>query len=191
MAKAPTYRSRWPIYAAQWDKMTITRPKEVLSVAKRLLAAKDRYLAVQQVTTVPWYMIAAIHERESSQDWKASLAQGDRWDRVSVHVPAGRGPFSSWEAAAIDALQLDGLTRVPEWRLEKIIYYWEVYNGWGYYAHGIPSPYNWGATNIQRPGKYIRDGVWSSTTMDSQIGCCAMLRAMQDLDKTIRPVRED
>lgn len=191
MAKAPTYRSRWPVYAAQWDEMQITRPKEVASVAKRLFAAKARYAAVEQVTGVPWYMIAAIHERESGQRWDRSLAQGDRWDRVSVNVPAGRGPFASWEAAAIDALQIDGLTRVIDWRLEKTIYFWEKYNGWGYHSHGLPSAYVWGATNIQRPGKYIRDGVWSSTTMDVQIGCCAMLRAMMDLDKTIKPVRED
>lgn len=188
---APTYRSRWPVYAAQWDEMEITRPKEVAIVAKRLFAAKARYVAVEQVTTVPWYMIAAIHERESSQNWARSLAQGDRWDRVSVNVPAGRGPFASWEAAAIDALQIDGLTRVKDWRLEKTIYYWESYNGWGQYAHGNPTSYNWGATSIQKRGKYIRDHVWDSSVMDTQIGCCAMLRAMMDLDKTIKPVRED
>jgi lysozyme family protein len=189
---APTYGSRWPTYAKQWDALVLVaaRTKEIQTTAKNIVAAKDRYAAVEKVTGVPWYWIGPTHVRESGQDWKASLAQGDRWDRVSVHVPAGRGPFASWEAAAIDALQLDGLTRVIDWRLEKLLYYWELYNGWGYYAHGVPSPYVWGATNAQKPGKYVRDGVWSSTTMDVQLGCAAMLRAIMDLDATVKPVRE-
>jgi lysozyme family protein len=189
---APSYRSRWPIYASQWNQATILSSKasSVAAVAKRLVAAKDRYVAVEKVTGVPWYMIAAIHERESSQNWKASLAQGDPWNRVSTHVPRGRGPFSSWEAAAIDALRLDGLSRVKDWRLEKIIYYWELYNGWGYAAHAIPSPYVWAATSIQKPGKYIADGVWSSTAMDQQLGCVAMLKGMMAIDPSIRPIRE-
>src|SRR5438105_1724758 len=134
---APSYGSRWPTYAKQWDAMTIlpARLSEVRQVAKRLADAKPRYQAVEKATGVPWYMIAAIHERESSQSWKASLAQGDPWDRVSTHVPRGRGPLKSWEAAAIDALELDGLTKVIDWRLEKILYFLELYNGWGYHSH--------------------------------------------------------
>lgn len=188
----PSYASQWPIYAKQWDGMEIfpAHLNEVNGVAQRLFTAKSRYAAVEQATTVPWYMIACIHERESSQDWKASLAQGDRWDRVSIHVPAGRGPFASWEAAAIDALHLDGLTLVKDWRIEKTIYYWTKYNGWGYYAHNIPSPYVFGATNIQKAGKYVRDGVWSFNTMDTQIGCAAMLKQLMILDTTIIIQRE-
>jgi lysozyme family protein len=190
---APSYGSRWPTYAKQWDAMTIlpARLSEVRQVAKRLADAKPRYQAVEKATGVPWYMIAAIHERESSQSWKASLAQGDPWDRVSTHVPRGRGPFRSWEAAAIDALALDGLTKVIDWRLEKILYYLELYNGWGYHAHGVPSPYLFGATNIQKPGKYVADGVWSASAVDKQIGCAALIKAMMDLDASIQPTREE
>jgi lysozyme family protein len=160
------------------------------STAKRLIAAKARYQTVEAKTGVPWYWIAATHEREASQSWSASLAQGDPWNKKSTHVPRGRGPFPSWEAAAIDALQLDGLTRVKDWRLEKLFYYWELYNGWGYYNHGIPSPYVWGATSVQKPGKYVADGVWSFTTVDQQLGTAAMLKAMMQLDPTINPRRE-
>src|SRR4051812_47655795 len=103
---SPYYKDRWPVYAHEWDEAKITQPREVASVAKRLVAAKPRYQAVEANPGVPWWMIAAIHERESSQDWKASLAQGDPWNRRSTHVPAGRGPFHSWEEAAIDALHI-------------------------------------------------------------------------------------
>jgi lysozyme family protein len=57
--------------------------------------AKERHQAVSAKTGVPWAAIAVIHERESAQDWTGSLAQGDPWNRVSVHVPAGRSPFRS------------------------------------------------------------------------------------------------
>jgi lysozyme family protein len=189
----PSYGSRWSTYAKQWDAMTIlpARLSEVRQTAKRLTDAKPRYQAVEKATGVPWYMIAAIHERESSQSWKASLAQGDPWDRVSTHVPRGRGPFKSWEAAAIDALALDGLTKVIDWRLEKIFYYLELYNGWGYHAHGVPSPYLFGATNIQKPGKYVADEVWSASAVDEQVGCAALIKVMMDLDASIEPIREE
>jgi lysozyme family protein len=78
--------------------------RDASSAASRLVAAKQRYITVSLKTGVPWFVIAVIHERESSQSWFASLAQGDPWNKVSVHVPAGRGPFQSWEEAAIDAL---------------------------------------------------------------------------------------
>ena len=63
----PSYGSRWSTYAKQWDAMTIlpARLSEVRQTAKRLTDAKTRYQAVEKATGVPWYMIAAIHERES------------------------------------------------------------------------------------------------------------------------------
>jgi len=190
----PTYGSRWPTYAKQWDGMTLKSAKlaSIRSTAKRLIAAKARYQTVEAKTGVPWWWIAATHEREASQSWSASLAQGDPWNKKSTHVPKGRGPFSSWEAAAIDALQLDGLTKVRDWRLEKALYYWELFNGWGYYLYhpGTPSPYVWGATSVQKPGKYIADGDWSPTAVDSQLGTAAMLKMMMEMDPSIRPLRE-
>ena len=188
----PTYRDMWPRYAEWWDKSGITqsRASEVKATAKRLFASKTRYQAVEAKTGVPWWMIAVIHEREASQSWSASLAQGDPWNRRSTHVPRGRGPFHSWEEAAIDALHYDGVDRVKDWRLEKALYYLEEFNGWGYHARGLPSPYLWGATNIQRRGKYTSDGHWSSTAWDQQLGCAALLHELMELDPTIKPERE-
>ena len=90
--------------AKRWSNAKPTR--NFTSVARRLIApeARTRYLAVSAKTGVPWAFIAVAHERECSQSWTGSLAQGDPWNRVSVHVPAGRGPFGNWEEAAIDAL---------------------------------------------------------------------------------------
>jgi hypothetical protein len=90
----------------RWNAASVTPSLIPLidGVSHHMVAAKPRYQAVEAKTGVPWAVVAVIHERESSQSWAASLAQGDPWNRVSVHVPRGRGPFASWEAAAEDAL---------------------------------------------------------------------------------------
>src|SRR5207244_2895827 len=110
--------------------------------------------------------------------------------KISTNEPRGMGPFDTWEEGAIAALKHDGLTSVSDWTLEKALQWQEKYNGWGYFYRGIPSPYVWGATSAQRPGKFVSDGVWSSTTMDRQVGCAAMLKGMMALDPSIKPARE-
>jgi lysozyme family protein len=173
--------------AKRWTAAKLTR--NFSSVAKHLVApdAKERYQAVSTTTGVPWAAIAVIHERESSQDWTASLAQGDPWNRVSVHVPAGRGPFRSWEDAAIDALGncAPYAARNKDWSIGGTLTRLEEYNGLGYAARGVPSPYVWSGTDQYRCGKYIRDGVYDPNAVDSQLGGAGLLLAMMALDPTI------
>jgi lysozyme family protein len=187
--KEPIYSSRWPQLAKWWDTATITNQSEVAGVAKRLVGAKARYQKVETSTGVPWWLIAAIHEREASQEWDKQLAQGDPLNRVSRNEPI-MGPFDTWEESAVAALKHDGLTSVSDWRLEKALHYQEKFNGWGSFYRGLPSSYIWGATSVQRPGKFVADHVWSATTMDRQIGCAAILKGMMALDPSIKPVRE-
>lgn len=169
----------------RWDNAKPTRDFE--PVGGRLAAAKARYEAVSASTGVPWAVIAVIHERESSQDWTRSLAQGDPWDRVSVHEPRGRGPFASWEDAAIDALVNCGprIARNKDWSIGSTLTKLEQYNGLGYAARGEPSPYIWSGTDQYVSGKYIRDGVYDSAAIDGQPGCAGLLMAMMALDPTI------
>src|SRR6185437_4646247 len=105
----------------------------IASVAKHLVdaAAKTRYQAVAHATNVPWPAIAVIHQRESSQSWLGSLAQGDPWNKPSIHVPRGRGPFKSWEDAAIDALTNcpPHAARWEDWSIGGAICALEAYNG--------------------------------------------------------------
>ncbi|CCE02749.1 hypothetical protein [Bradyrhizobium sp. STM 3809] len=138
-------------------------------------------------TGVPWPIIAVIHERESSQNWSRSLAQGDPWDRVSVHVPAGRGPFESWEDAAVDALANcpPYAARWRDWSIGGALTLLEQYNGLGYARRGVPSPYLWAGTDQYRAGKYVRDGVYDPQAVDRQPGCAGLLKAMMEIDPTI------
>jgi len=173
--------------AQRWANARSTR--NFASIAKRLASpdAQSRYQAVSTTTGAPWPLIAVIHERECSQDWTRSLAQGDPWDRVSVHVPAGRGPFKSWEDAAVDALNncAPYAGRNKDWSIGALLTKLEEYNGLGYAARGVPSPYLWAGTDQYRSGKYVRDGVYDPNVIDSQAGCAGLLMAMKALDPAI------
>ncbi len=171
----------------RWKNAKPTRKSLSDKIAQALVSAKTRYQAVEAKTGVPWFVIAVIHERESSQNWGRSLAQGDPWNKVSVHVPAGRGPFSSWEEAAIDALLNchPYLAKRKDWSLAGVLIALEMYNGLGYASKGVPSPYLWAGTNQYSSGKYVRDGVYDPGHVDQQLGCVAMLLSMMAIDSTI------
>lgn len=157
------------------------------AAAKRLAANKARYVSVDLKTGVPWSIIAVIHERESSQSWVASLAQGDPINKPSIHVPRGRGPFSSWEDAAIDALVncAPHLARWEDWSIGGALTALESYNGIGYALHGLPSPYIWAGTNQYIRGKYIADGHFDPNAIDHQLGCAGLLLRMITQDPSI------
>lgn len=171
----------------RWQNAKLTRKSLSDKVAQSLVAAKKRYQAVEAQTGVPWAVIAVIHQRESSQNWSRSLAQGDPWDRVSVHVPAGRGPFKSWEEAAIDAMLYchPFLGKRKDWSLAGVLIGLELYNGMGYANRGVPSPYLWAGTDQYRAGKYVADGKYDPNHVDQQLGCVAMLKSMMAIDPSI------
>jgi lysozyme family protein len=171
--------------ADRWAKAKIIR--DASSTARRLVAAKAHYQAVERFTGVPWAIIAVIHEREASQSWSGSLAQGDPWNRVSIHVPAGRGPFQSWEDAAVDALVncAPYAARWKDWSAAGAMTLLEQYNGLGYAAKGRPSPYVWAGTDQYTSGKYVRDGIYDPNVVDKQLGCACVLKSMMAIDSTI------
>lgn len=165
--------------AAQWATMKIL-PQYLHALdrtAAKLVADKERYLSLEKRTNVPALVTMVIAERESGADPRMSLAQGDRWDRVSIHVPRGRGPFKSWEDAATDALHIDGLDKVDfdNWTIELALFYQEKYNGFGYRRYGIPSAYIWASTNIYRGGKFVSDGKFDRSVWDTQLGVAALM----------------
>ena len=177
--------------AARWTKMKVTPSLIPLldQAARRLVAAtaKAQYQDVSSKTRVPWFVIAVIHEREASQSWKGSLAQGDPWNKVSIHVPAGRGPFASWADAAVDAL-----TNVPpkaaawtNWSSGGALSLLEEYNGLGYAGKGVPSPYIWASTDQYVKGKYVADGHYDPNVVDQQPGCAALLNRMATIDGSV------
>lgn len=173
--------------AERWANAKLTRASEFTPVAKRLVAAKERYQAVASQTGVPWYFIAVTHEREGAQDWRTSLAQGDPWNKKSTHVPKGRGPFTSWEEAAVDALVncAPYAAKNKDWSIGGLLTMLEQYNGLGYANRKIPSPYIWSGTDQYARGKYVADGKFNANTVDKQLGCAGLLLAMQKIDPSV------
>jgi lysozyme family protein len=178
--------------AVRWERMTVSAHIAAVAdmVAARLTdpaRARARYLTVQAETKVPWPVIAVIHEREASQSWAANLAQGDPWDRASIHVPRHRGPFESWEAAAVDALTACApyAARWTDWSIGGALTLLEEYNGLGYAFHGVPSPYLWAGSNQYSRGKYVADGHFDPHAIDTQLGCAVLLARMRALDSSI------
>lgn len=177
--------------AARWAAMHTTPDlgPALDRIAGHLVApsAKPRYLAVETKTHVPWFIVAVIHEREASQSWWANLAQGDRWDRVSIHVPKGQGPFHNWEDAACNALSRcwPFAARWTDWSAGGALTLLEEYNGLGYAERGVPSPYLWAATDQYHRGKFIADGHYDPDAVDRQFGCAALLSRMKIADLSI------
>jgi lysozyme family protein len=169
----------------------VVRPecvKLVDEVAAKLVSYKPRYQPVTDADWVPIVFIGPSFEREASSNFNDSPAQGDPWRRMSVHVPAHRGPYPSWLAAAIDAYHINGLDKVGagNWTWELVCFYGELFNGMGYRDyHRMHSPYLWGGTNIQTIGKYTADGQFDPNHMDQQLGIIPIAKRMVELDPSL------
>jgi lysozyme family protein len=180
-----------PEYAADWQGMAILpgRQAAVDAIARRLITNKARYQSIEAQTGVPWYMIAALHMRESDADFSTHLHNGDPLTGRTYHVPAGRprtgSPPFRWEESAIDALTMHGFNAIQDWPIERVAYECEKYNGWGYRHHGVPSAYLWSFSNVYHGGKYVADGVWSASAEDQQCGVMPMINRMMALDASI------
>jgi lysozyme family protein len=90
--------------------------------------------------------------------------------RKTKLVPAGRGPFATWEDAATDALKLKGLHKITDWSIERMGYEGERFNGLGYVGKGVNSAYLWAGSTLEQSGKYVADHVWNKSFDDPQIG---------------------
>jgi lysozyme family protein len=113
------------------DKMA-----EVEGVVQRILQFQNRYASIAAQSTVPWYVIAVIHNMECGLSFAKHLHNGDSLKRRTVNVPVGRPktgqPPFTFEVSALDALEWDGLTEWRDWSIGGICYQLEGLNGWGY-----------------------------------------------------------
>jgi len=187
------YSAIWPRYAAWWDQMTINHARlaEFKSIAQFALDHKGIYQSISVLTGVPWELIAVLHRRESDANFHTYLGNGQPLICRTTIVPKGRGPFLGSHAfieGAVDALKLEGMTDVKDWRLEKALFWCQTFNGFGHPEK--PSPYIWGGTNVQVPGKYIRDHVYDPHFMDPQPGCAPILLMISQLDPSVKFIRE-
>lgn len=188
-----TFEALKNTYTPLWQAATVTN-SSATTQAKLVLKYKEVYLETQRKTNVPWWAVAIMHLREAGpQDvgrWKGVLHNGQTivgTGRRTTIVPIGRGPFADWQTAAYDALvTMNGFNKITDWSPERVAYVLETFNGFGYRGHGIPSPYLWGGTSVQKRGKYVSDGVYNANVMDPQIGGMAVLKELLKLDPSIK-----
>jgi lysozyme family protein len=145
-----------------------------------ILHYKVRYLAIEDATGVPWWFTGILHYRESGNDVATYLGNGQSLDHKTTQVPKGRGPFKTFEAGAIDALEHEGFDQVEDWSIGNALVRFEMYNGMGYHRRGLPSPYLWSGSQYYSHGKYTADGHFSASVTDPQLGCAVLLRKLMD-----------
>ena len=186
-------------YAASWARMVVTKEPQATAQANRIKIHKDRYKAVEEMTgrnggtKVPWFVVGVLHMRESGGDFNTWLHNGDpmrdkqgrpvRTVQVPPHRPVD--PNCSWEEGAFDALVIcEHLDQIDRWCPERVAYAAEKFNGFGYRspARNIPTPYDWGGTNIQKRGKFTGDNKYDASVMDPQIGAMAVLKELMQID---------
>ena len=176
----------------RWNAAKFTRSTQIEAQAAKIRAAKTRYDAVAAKTGVPWDVIAVIHYRESSGSFAGVLHNGQKiigTGKKTTLVPKGRGPFSSWEQAAVDALMNchPYAGKNKDWSLAGTLDILERYNGLGYRNKGLPSPYLWAGTNQYIKGKYVADGKYDPNHVDQQLGVAALLIALRGQGATAAP----
>lgn len=171
----------------RWDAMHIPADKGPLfkAVADRLVFNKPRYEAVAKALKtkgydIPWEFIAVTHQREASGNFNSYLGNGQPLNKKTTIVPKGRGPFSSWEEGAIDALVYAPpyAAKNTDWTISGTLNKLEEYNGLGYRQMGVPSPYLWAGTDQYSKGKYVADHVYDPNHVDTQLGTAGLLKFM-------------
>lgn len=163
--------------------------KRIRAAAKRVLAGKEKYMSIFSAIGMPWYLIGGFHNMESSCDFRAVLHNGERiigTGKKTKLVPKGRGPFKTWEEAAIDALTIKNYARFKgAWTLGLMLQKAEEYNGLGYlkYHQAENSPYLWACTSLNDgTGKYTSDGKWSDTApTNGQVGIAAIFKMLEEV----------
>lgn len=192
----PTFEAMKAGYRTLWNSLIVSpsRKAAVDAVATRINNNRERYSRVAaKFPGMPWYVIGMWHYRESNNDFKGVLHNGEEiigTGRKTRLVPAGRGPFSTWEEAAIDALSIKNLQNIHDWTVERIGYESERFNGFGYLKFNINSPYLWSGSNLYSMGKYVADGRYDANHVDKQLGVMTIMRRIYDLKYATEPARQ-
>lgn len=164
--------------------------KIVEKAADLVLEGFARYAQVSAQTTIPWWWIGCIHHVEATCSFAGVLHNGELiigTGKKTSLVPAGRGPFKSWEDAAIDALFIKGLNHITDWSAGSALRVAESWNGNGYrrFHPSENTPYLWAQTTINDgAGKYTTDGSFDpNADTHNQTGFAAIMKELEKRGK--------
>ena len=153
-------------------------------IVDAIRGTQSKYMGIETATGVPWMVVGAIHNMESSLNFQKHLHNGDPLTGRTTRVPAGRpqhgSPPFSWEESAIDALAMKGWRPGLTWDLANTLDRLERYNGLGYrrYHQDVPTPYVWSGSQWYEKGKYVADGKWDPNAVSKQIGAGLILKKL-------------
>lgn len=168
-------------YSTLLKTAKVLNEKLILNYCQRILENRARY---EKVGLAPWFVLGALHLLESSLSFEGVLHNGEQiigTGRTTTLVPKNRGPFSSWEESARDAMALRHASLIKTWNIEMTFGFIERYNGLGYRAYGINSPYLWSMTNQYTKGKYTSDGKFDPNAVSKQAGAAAIFLGFQTM----------
>jgi len=152
-------------------------------MAQKCLKELDQAQSIERKHGIPALFVLAIFAREASCDFSKNFLNGQPLNQVTTWVPAGYGPFSSWEAS-VDAAVGRGYFKGADWsKASEWAWRAEKYNGLGYKNRGLVSPYPW-AGDVRydsQGGKFVRDGVFDRSHMDQQLGVIPLVAMMQEI----------
>jgi len=158
---------------------------EIKGRVQRLLDNAPRYRALGKDTGVPWEFIGIVHMLEANTNFASHLHNGDPLSAVTVHVPKGRPtaghPPFSWEESAFDALKFEGFIGLDDWNTATMLFRFERFNGFGYRAKGIWSPYLWSYSNLYEKGRFVADHVFDPDSVSKQCGAAVLLKALRQV----------
>ena len=164
----------------------ISRLSQADEAAREAIRYRGTYETAVAGTTIPWWVVAGLDYREESYSHARYLGNGQVLSRITTEVPAGRGPFATWQEGATDAMRVVKLSVVGhplsewrDWSLEGAATACELWNGPGYAEMGRASPYVWAGTTAYSGGFYPSDHHFSATAQDPRCGVVAIWRAMQ------------
>lgn len=203
-----TFENLKSSYTRAWENMVI-KPS-ILPIAQasaqKIINLKSKYLPLEAKTGVPWYFIGLLHMRESNFNFATHLHNGDplvdkktgKWKRT-VNEPKNRpvkppenGRNYTFEESALDALTYE-FGHIKEWSIERIAFFQETYNGFGYRMRGVPSAYLWSGSNQYTKGKFEFDGPkgWNPNAVDQQLGVMVVLKCLMDMEHITIGVPEE
>lgn len=181
----------WYERAYEVCKIDSDKVSMVSLVCFKLLKSKSRYEEVAERVwnrSEAWWIVAGIHFKEASGNFKSVLHNGEKiigTGKKTSLVPVGRGPFKTWEDAAIDALTRHSIGKLSDYSMGVILQAVESYNGRGYLTgagKGENSPYLWACTNVNDGfGKYVADGKFNpDAPTESSPGFCALVKCFEN-----------
>lgn len=191
---AVTFEATQAGYANLWAraKLRPERRAAARAVATRISGSRSRYAAAA-LGGMPWWWVGITHNLEAGGSFTKHLHNGDPLTARTTHVPAGRpltgSPPFTWEASARDAMTMHNLGAVGDWSIPRCLYEFERYNGFGYVARKVNSPYVWSFTDQYACGKYVADGRYDPAAVSQQCGAAAALMALQELGLAAEPAK--